>query len=165
MLCQYCGKRQATTHLKRVINGQTTEFHVCAQCAAQHGLDLFGGFGLNTGDLFGGLFSSPVSRELGESVRCRTCGRSFREIAQSGQLGCPDCYLTFYDQLLPSIQRVHGKATHAGKVGSSGPDESKTERRLESLKSQLNKAIAAQEYEKCAELRDQIRELEGEQHE
>ncbi len=165
MMCQICGKRPATTHVTRTVNGVTTELHVCAQCAAQQGLDLFGGFGMDAGSLFGGLFSAPAVHGLGETTRCKTCGSSFRDIAQSGKVGCPDCYVTFYEQLLPSIQRVHGRATHAGKVGSNAGSESKTARELESLKEQLNQAIAAQEYEQCAKLRDRIRQLEGNDYE
>ena len=34
MICQNCGKREATTHIKRVVNGETSESHLCAECAA-----------------------------------------------------------------------------------------------------------------------------------
>ncbi|MGN0171969.1 MAG: UvrB/UvrC motif-containing protein [Acutalibacteraceae bacterium] len=165
MMCQHCGKHPATTHLKRTVNGQTTELYVCAECAAKQGMDLFGGFGWNMGNLFGGFFNEPFLRESGETVRCESCGRSFREIAESGQVGCPDCYTTFYDRLQPSIQRIHGKTVHAGKIACGASDAGRAQRELEQLKEELNKAVALQEYEKCAQLRDRIKELEGEEHE
>ena len=34
MLCDNCAKRQATTFIKRTVNGQTQELHLCPQCAA-----------------------------------------------------------------------------------------------------------------------------------
>ena len=33
MMCQNCGQRTATTHIKTIINGQLTESHLCSQCA------------------------------------------------------------------------------------------------------------------------------------
>ena len=52
MLCQNCGKNEATTHLKRIINGEKAETHLCSQCASALGYgSIFSGFGLNLGDL------------------------------------------------------------------------------------------------------------------
>ena len=54
MLCQNCGKNEATTHLKRIINGEAAETHLCSQCAAALGYNsVFSDFGLNLSDLFG----------------------------------------------------------------------------------------------------------------
>lgn len=33
MLCQNCKKHEATTHIKRIVNGESTEAHLCADCA------------------------------------------------------------------------------------------------------------------------------------
>lgn len=160
MLCEKCGKNAATTHVKRIINGKVTEHHLCAACAAQQGIgDMFGG--LDMGSFWGSLFAEPTLRSAADTVRCEGCGKTFREIASSGRAGCPTCYTTFYDRLLPSIQRIHGKTGHVGKIPADAGGAVRRERQLEDLRRQLNEAIAAQEYEKCAGLRDQIRELEG----
>ena len=48
MLCQNCGKYEATTHVKRIINGESAEAHLCSDCAKALGYnDVFGGFGNN----------------------------------------------------------------------------------------------------------------------
>ena len=53
MLCQNCGKNQATTHVKKTINGETTELHLCAACAAKQGLgSMWNGFGFDLGDFW-----------------------------------------------------------------------------------------------------------------
>ena len=158
MFCEYCGKQPATTHVKRTVNGQTTELHLCAHCAAQHG---FGStLGLDFGDFWGSLFSDPGKKSAEDTVRCEDCGRSFREIAELGKTGCPTCYRTFYTRLLPSIRRIHGKTQHTGKVAQKADDGIKKERELQNLREQLEQCVAAQEYEKCAELRDKIQQLE-----
>lgn len=163
MYCDHCGKQAATTHVKKTINGKTTELHLCAQCAAQQGIaTALGGFGFNMGDFWGSLFSEPTQRTQEDTVRCPDCGRCFREIAEQGRPGCPTCYLTFYDRLLPSIRRIHGKTQHTGKVAVQADDTVKKERELQALREKLNACIAEQDYETCAQLRDQIRALEQE---
>ena len=34
MKCQKCNKREATTHLTRIVNGYKEELHLCSECAA-----------------------------------------------------------------------------------------------------------------------------------
>ena len=138
MLCQNCGKNLATTHMKKTINGETTELHLCAACAAKQGLNtVWNGLGLDLGNFWGSLFAEPAVREQADAVRCECCGSTFADIARSGRAGCPCCYTTFYDRLLPSIQRIHGKAQHVGKISPRAGETVKRERELTDLKKQL----------------------------
>lgn len=163
MMCQNCGKNPATTFLKKTVNGETMEMHLCSACAAKQSLAPFAnGFGFDLGDFWGSLFAEPSVRAKADTVRCEGCGRSFSEIAQSGRAGCPQCYTTFYDRLLPSIQRIHGKTHHTGKLPSNGSPQGKRMRELEELKRKLADSIGRQEYEECARLRDEIQRLEKE---
>ena len=70
----------------------------------------------------------------------------------------------FYNELKPSLQRIHGQIRHSGKIASTAEpvseEEAKTDER-EELKKQMNEAVAAQNFELAAQLRDRIRELEG----
>lgn len=161
MLCEHCGKRPATTHITRTVNGKTAQWNLCAQCAAEQGLGTaIGGLGFDLNDFWGLLLSEPARRVPEDTERCKDCGHSFKEIAERGRPGCPTCYLTFYDRLLPSIQRIHGKTQHTGKIADKAEESVKKEHELKTLREQLATHIANQEYEKCAALRDRIRELE-----
>ncbi|MBQ3046141.1 MAG: UvrB/UvrC motif-containing protein [Clostridia bacterium] len=166
MLCQNCGKNEATTHIKQIINGDMAESHLCSECASHLGYsDMFSGFGLNLSELFGGfLGDTKPSVSSGKSPRCPKCGSSFDEIVHSGKVGCADCYRTFYDRLLPSIQRIHGKIKHSGKtaaVASAQPKVETTAEKIEKLKSAMNDAVAKQDFENAAKIRDEIKALEG----
>ena len=79
MLCQNCQRADATTHLKRITNGEYTEIHLCAECAAALGVtDVFPGFGSAFGDLLGAAFSTTDMKRVGNRVlRCETCGFTF----------------------------------------------------------------------------------------
>ena len=158
MLCDKCKKNTATTYVKHTVNGVTNEMHLCGECAASQGVN--GTLGFDFTDFWGSMFAEPTKRMREDAVRCADCGRSFREIASAGKPGCPTCYSTFYDRLLPSIQRIHGKTQHTGKVAEKADSPRKTQRELERLREELERCIADQEYEKCVELRDRIRSLE-----
>lgn len=166
MLCQNCGKNEATTHIKQIINGDMAESHLCSECASHLGYsDMFSGFGLNLSELFGGfLGDTKPSIAAGKTPRCPKCGSSFDEIVRDGKVGCADCYRTFYDRLLPSIQRIHGKIKHSGKtapVTATQPKQETTEEKIKKLKVAMNDAVAKQDFENAAKIRDEIKALEG----
>lgn len=169
MLCQNCGKYEATTHVKRIVNGEATEAHLCSDCAKALGYnDVFGGFGNTFSDLLGSFFGEPsVSTLSSRTLRCEKCGNTFNDIVSSGKLGCADCYTTFYDKLLPSLQRIHGKTRHEGK----NPRIIKTEAvestgTVEALENELRQAVDEQNFERAAELRDKISSIkEGKSNE
>lgn len=176
MLCQNCSKAQATTHIKRIINGEATEQHLCAACAKKLGFDsFFDDFSLSIPNFFSGFFSDAVPALAGRrQERCETCGSSFDEIVRTGMVGCADCYETFYDKLLPSIQRIHGRARHAGKTPpqvvaaeqTAAPKETAAptrEQQIEALQKQMQQAIDSQNFEQAAVLRDNIKALREEQ--
>ena len=162
MLCQNCGKYEATTHVKRIVNGESAEAHLCNDCAKALGYnDVFGGFGNTFGDLLGSFFGEPqMSAISSRTIRCEKCGNTFNDIVNSGKIGCADCYTTFYDKLLPSLQRIHGKTRHEGKNPTIIKAEvTNSTNLIEDLEEQLRIAIDEQNFEKAAQLRDKINEL------
>ena len=116
MLCQNCRNRDATVHLKRVVNGESMELHLCAPCAAALGYsDIFSGFGVDLPGYLSALDGAGSLSRLGSrQVRCETCGFSLEDVAAASRPGCPDCYRTFRDKLVPYLQKLHGKTTFAG---------------------------------------------------
>jgi protein arginine kinase activator len=165
MLCQNCGKNEATTHIKQIVNGEMSESHLCGDCAEHLGYnDMFSGLGFNYSGIFGGLLGDVLpSLSVGNVKRCEKCGCSFDDIVREGKVGCAECYKTFYDRLLPSIHRIHGKIQHNGKI-SQPPAETAPVRtavsRIEKLRQKMNEAVSAQEFEQAAKLRDEIKALE-----
>ena len=118
MLCQNCRTKEASVHFKRILNGEAVELHLCGDCAANLGYgDLFSGFGMDAGRLFGTAARQSGIRNAGNRVlRCETCGFTLEDIAATSRPGCPDCYKTFEDKLLPLLLKLHGKAAYCGKL-------------------------------------------------
>ena len=165
MLCQNCGKYEATTHIKRIVNGEATEAHLCSECAKSLGYgSVFPDFGFGFSDMLSSLFEPVGIGALSNSVlRCDKCGCSFNDIVKSGKVGCSNCYETFYDKLTPSIERIHGRTHHEGNIASGSPVQKKISK-IEELKEKLDAAVDIQDYETAAKLRDEIKALEQEEN-
>ena len=160
MLCQSCEKKQATTHIKTIVNGELKEYRLCSDCAKKYGYTSFlGDVGFDLDKLFGS-FMEGFGQSGRAQKRCQCCGSSFEYIAKSGKVGCAECYDTFYEELLPSVRRIHGRTSHTGKLAHSAGTGIRIRNEIAKCRSELEQAIKDQEFEKAAELRDRIRELE-----
>ncbi len=169
MLCQNCKKSEATTHIKRVLNGEATESHLCSSCAQNLGMgSFFDDFSLNMPDIFSHIFGDSAFAIEGSRLdRCEKCGCCFDDIIKSGAVGCADCYEKFFNKLQPSIQRIHGKAKHAGKTPKNTKEktvikEKTPEEKIAELQTLMKKAIEEQNFEQAAILRDEIKKMKGE---
>ena len=87
---------------------------------------------------------------------------SYDDFQKTGKLGCGECYNVFSERLEPLLKRIHGNSEHHGKTPKKMEQSIKKYNELNDLKALLNKAIQSEEYEKAAELRDEIRKLEVE---
>lgn len=164
MLCQNCQHNTATTHIKRIVNGESAEIHLCASCAKNLGVsDVFPSVSADFGGLFREVISPSDLKRAGErTIRCEICGFTFEDIAATGRPGCPDCYRIFGDKLNPALRRIHGRAKHRGKIPASSRGGTVLEYKIETLKAKLNEAIDEQNFERAAQLRDEIRALSAE---
>lgn len=162
MLCQSCQKKQANTHIKSIVNGELTEIMLCSDCAEKMGYGNVFSHMFDIGSLMSGFMSEPTTSALAAEKRCPMCGSTFSSISKSGKVGCAKCYEVFYDRLLPSIKRIHGNTVHTGKRAASPAEENASTSidRINLLKEQLKTAVDNQEFEKAAELRDAIKQLE-----
>ncbi|WP_019635729.1 UvrB/UvrC motif-containing protein [Paenibacillus fonticola] len=166
MLCQECGKRPATLHFTKIVNGEKTEFHICEACAREKG-ELIpgtsGGFSIH--NLLSGLLDfGPGGQAQGnkspEHLRCEECGLTYSQFSKIGRFGCSSCYKYFNDRLDPLFKRVHGNTMHVGKVPKRVGSHIQVKRKLDELRKELQYRIHQEEFEEAAALRDQIRELE-----
>lgn len=169
MLCENCKNNKATFFYKQTKNGVTTEKNLCSECAKLQGLSTDMGMlhsfdEVYGNDFFGGILGSLFEQRptLSSQSACPSCGTRLGELLNSGTAGCAVCYKTFASALSPTISKIHGKVTHCGKVpkGNAEKKEMSLADKIALLKNELNSAIEKQEYERAAELRDDIRALE-----
>jgi len=170
MLCDICHKNKASIHITEIINDEAKELHLCQHCAETESIKMQQSFGIS--DLLSGLVDFPDIMQKDKTSRCHSCGMTYDDFKRLGKLGCSECYATFSKMLMPLIKNIHGSVQHIGKepkkkpgikkqavVGKSEPFESKAIT-IDALKEKLKRAITAEEYEKAAILRDEIKALE-----
>ena len=151
--CHNCGK-PATYFIKTNINGSVQSVALCSECAAKQELNTHSTHLDELTSLFSPFFFGSTA-QVPEIKRCPVCGMGFRQICDSSKYGCAECYKTFKSESEPSLRKLHGELTHKGKTPRSAPADEQNE--LEELRSRLVEAVAAEDYEKAAELRDKIK--------
>ncbi len=160
--CQICGKR-ASMFLTQIVNGQVSELALCESCARAKGL--FDPQSLTFAEkFFPEEFKQRVDklvRELTNNTvtasepappmsmfdRCPVCGFSMDDYRNTGHLGCPDCYMVFARELDPTANDEIETETEAPAL---------TKARLQK---ELQQAIEREDYERAAQLRDEINSL------
>lgn len=163
MLCQICKKNEAAVRYTEIVDSSVTEMDICRKCAEMEDKGSGGEAGFTSA--FASVQEKPeVASILEEDVaaKCPCCGGSFRHILSDGRLGCAECYVAFRDRLAPVVEKTHGASRHIGKVASRKRDALPVRNRLLRYRSQLRKAIEAENYEEAANLRDLIRAVEEE---
>jgi protein arginine kinase activator len=162
MLCDVCRERDATVTLTHAVKGEVNVLHLCQRCAAERGIETSVSTPLKNmiADYLPAVQAQAVQAQV-ESLRCAFCSMSLADFRESGRLGCASCYTTFDQSLRALLRRVHGNARHAGRQYESPPPDLLHEvTALGELREQLRRAIAHEEFEQAARIRDQIRSLE-----
>lgn len=173
MLCEKCNKNYATTVIRQNINGVQSEVHLCDECSKMYNeyfengySKMFSDFGFGIGSVLGSILGQDFLSEnllsSKDEPKCPMCNTTLNEIKNSGNVGCSNCYETFREQLMPLINRIHGKTVHSGRIPASAEGKVSLKNRLADAEKQLKIAIENQEFEKAAKLRDEINELKKE---
>jgi protein arginine kinase activator len=166
MLCQNCKKRAANVHLTEIVNNAKREIHLCEECAQEKGVAIKTQIeGLEIPEFFGQL-AQQQSHAAGEQpaegqLRCEVCGLTFEAFRNMGKFACPNDYVAFKKGLLGLLDRIHGSTQHRGKVPSRTTDRIAEQKELMQLREELKHAVASEDYERAAELRDKVHTLEG----
>ena len=176
MVCSVCNKKEATVHISRIVNGQKEELYLCEECAKNTeglniNLELEPEFNLVSPFTFQSILSgimdymnksSSSNLEQPKEFICEHCGTTYSEFKEKGLLGCSYCYKNFGSTLNSVIRRVQGNVEHIGKIPKTAGKDIVKKKTILDLKENRQKAVAAEEYEKAAEFRDRIREIEKE---
>lgn len=171
MLCELCKKNDANIHITKIINGLKYEFNVCEKCAKEKGdLSFSGPVEFSSPFTFQNILSGIMDYigttnhlEKNLDISCSDCGNTYGDFKKTGLVGCSECYKSFTSTLMPVIKRVQGNIEHTGKIPQRAGKNMIERKRLLELKEDLQKAIAAEKYEKAAEIRDIIKGIQKEQ--
>jgi len=162
MECQKCHQRQANVHITQFVNGEKQEFHLCEQCAQAGKIyNSFAQFPIhNLANIMGFLTQADAAEHQLSADKCPRCGGNYQRIAESGYVGCSECYDYFASQLQPVLRKIHGANSHHGKIPKRMGTSFLLKKEVEELKRELKKAVEQERYEEAAALRDRIKGLE-----
>ncbi len=189
MLCEKCKKNVATFHYTEVVNGVKNEHHLCSECAANTDASFYSSvfdgdmpFSKLLSGILGsqGFFTDEEDNDPSVHVQCPNCKMTYGDFIKNSSFGCAECYDVFGPLIADKIKKIQGNDRHVGKrpmiygdfASTNAEEQGKTELKvdlrheIDMLSKKLKEAIADENFEEAARLRDLIKELNGrdEQH-
>lgn len=153
-MCDLCGKREAILRVRQVEKGGAVNLRVCAECARARGFAEAGRIKTAATEVLAEIKQSVVEGD--ETLVCPGCGMTFAEFKRKGRLGCARCYPAFEEQLRPLIRRIQGAVQHVGRTARVGRKRAREQMAVARLRAELDSAIAAEDYERAARVRDEL---------
>jgi len=160
MLCDVCKCNDATVFLTQIQDGKMQKVNLCDACSKEKGVEDPKSFAL--ADLLLGIGASEEIEKSALSQKCPVCGFSQADFKKTGRLGCAVCYTTFAEGLHTLLKAMHKGTEHVGKLPQRAHRTIELSHRMRALSENLRKAVAEENYETAASLRDQIKLLESE---
>ena len=169
IMCDECGIRPANIHLTTIVDGEKKDVNLCAECLARK-KELKIDFSALAGTIGQMLTSGvpPVRKSAPDAepipdLTCEGCGTSYEAFLKTGSVGCAQCYEVFRQPLSAWLVKRAGSDRHAGRHAGGMNESIEKKMRISALRRRQKQAIAEEDYEAAAELRDQIRALNGEE--
>jgi len=160
MKCEHCGE-DAVVHFTQITGGEMKVMHLCQPCAAEKGLETTPPApSFQLANLLAQMGPTQESDLSAAEGSCAFCGLELADFREAGRFGCPECYTSFETGVRGLLRRIHGSTQHVGKVYlNSDPTAVDRRQRLVALQKKLDRAVATEDFERAAELRDEIQTL------
>ena len=159
MLCDVCKCNDATVFLTQILEGKMQKVNLCDACSKEKGVQDPTGFAL--ADLLLGIGAAEEIEKGAPTQKCPVCGFTQADFKKTGRLGCGTCYVTFAEGLNTLLKAMHKGTKHVGKLPQRAHREVQLSDQMRTLAENLEKAVAEENYETAASLRDQIKQLES----
>jgi len=105
---------------------------------------------------------SAIAKEFYE-VPCPNCSTSLNDINTNGLFGCEECYVNFCEMInIAEAKGCQNIKKDKPKNIDNNFEGNKDEARKRVLKQQLKQAEEKENYEKCAEIRDELAKIDQE---
>ncbi len=151
MLCDQCKKNEAVYHTVTKYNGKRIEVHLCADCRRA-----------NLSGMRTGPKSAPKSPQgdRRKNKVCPYCGTTLDEFMSGGYVGCEYCYTVFMQEIDERLPKMRQGQKNIGKAPSRVATT--VEGEYNRVNVELQKAIAAEDYERATYLTAKLKKLRNE---
>jgi protein arginine kinase activator len=162
MKCDACGLRDALIHVRQMQKNGLQELHLCEECAQERGFIREEDSEMSVGDLLAGLLEGAASPSGADApASCPRCGLAAAEFRKRGRAGCADCYEAFSADVRRILAQMAPRPRHAGKLPREAAQPVADGESRDELAAELRAAVEGEDYERAAQLRDRIRDLDG----
>ena len=158
MKCKKCGKDEVNFHYSSNVNGVVHQTHLCSECASQSGIDF--GRMFDSSSMFSGF--SPFG------TRSRLMPMTMLGFDPIAMLGIDPAavFVTWPQAGLPEAECACGGSSCETSVPETDEaqvdGDMKKRREINILKEQMRLAAENEDFEKAAQLRDQVKQMEAE---
>ena len=164
MKCQICNKYDANIVFTQIVNNEKIVLQICSECAKKRGISIeFEKPSLPQVNSFIGSLAGDIGEKDKKDIpelTCDVCGLTFAEFKKEGLFGCDKCHEAFEDHIVNLLKQIHGSNVYDGKSPEGLSDEGEKMQQLKNLRSELKHFVKMEDYERAAELRDKIAEIE-----
>lgn len=154
MLCDECGKNPASIKMVTIVAGERREMNLCPECAAKRRGPTKS---IGMGQLLAAVLNAPRTEKETETSVCPACGMKLSQILRTQRVGCPECYGQFRAQIAALLKKAQGADTHIGRQPEK--ERKDEENAISRLRQELEMAVACENFEEAAALRDAIHAL------
>ena len=158
MICESCKQREATVVLTHIVEDGKSTLNLCGACAGTEGAKEASEPPPGKKEV--AEMDETAATEGATAVTCAGCGLTYEAFKKAGRFGCPSCYESFGPPLERLLKRIHGSVEHVGKGTVDHTTSPVPEEELGRLRQELQAAVAEDAFERAAELRDRIIQLE-----
>ena len=168
MICQICGKHNASILVQQIVNGMAKELYLCKSCAKKHNLYADEQkMHLSLKNIFEGLLPKTLQQESASEIPhsdvCPECGTRIGVVQEKKMIGCPYCFFYFRDTVVKLMQEVGEDIFYGGAMPAQCETYPAKQLSLQQLELELQRAVNNEEYELAAYFRDKINSL-GTEH-
>lgn len=153
--CSFCGRAHPYFALTRHVLDSSESMLLCSACAEE--LRIYPQHppaNVSASDLLAGLLDSAVEQQ--GTSECPECGQTMDELRRTGRAGCPNCYIHFQSLITTHLKRAGWPARHNGRYPARLTQYRDFFQQRETLHQELDSAVAAEDYEAAARVRDQL---------
>lgn len=163
MLCESCGKKEASVKLTQIVNDKVKKINLCEECAIKsgiiEGLDIEDKLSSLSDVLLGIGVADNEGDGNADKKQCPGCKMTRKEFKQHSRLGCPLCYEFFTKELESLLDSMQKGKRHVGKTPARQSSTAGSEFAAKALRDALDAAVQAEQYEEAARIRDKINQI------
>ena len=159
--CDICQKNKATIHVQQVMGNKEIDLHICDDCAFENGISREDDkIEVSLTGLFAGIMDVQGDLHRKINTVCPVCGLTIKQFHKDNRPGCPDCFKTFAKEIGAFYEEQGIGETFKGRLPKKLQIFRTLYEKRQRLHEDLETAVVNEDYERAAELRDRLRNLD-----